>query len=663
MAGRSVGTLTIDIVAGIARLEREMAQVNHTVSNAVSGIKSVLASLGIVVSAGVFANLIRETAQMQDETAKMADRLGLSTQALTGLKHAADLAGVSEQVLTTGMRHMASALMNAAQGSGEAAAALRTLGLSATSLIALPMDRQLEIIVERLGSVENATQRNALAADIFGARASEMLNLIAEGGAGIRQATEDTVAWGLALNRVDAAKIEMANDAVTNAKAAFQGMLSTIAVQLAPIIKALADQFSKAARESGGFKSQIISVMESVTSAIGYAANAVHVFRIAWQVLKESAAIIINFLIQAVAALDRVITDALNKLAGTWFGQKLGITQAQYSRFLTEISEVSANRMEEIREETRALANEPWPREQMMAWLDAVKSATEQAAQTIARNRETLRQEGLAAPTMPEAGEDKETKKYIEQLTRRTIALQEALSTERELEMNRFIEREFLLDEARMREILSEEEYHLLSQRLAEEHQNKLTAIEDEALKKRYGLQQVYRQVTIDSVGFFLGHISQLMMSGSKKQFEIGKVAAIAEATINSYQAAVKAYQSLAGIPIVGPAMGAAAAAAAIAFGMAQVQRIRAQSFTGGGAAGGAVPSYPASPITGEPVGTPGGDIGPAPPVQLQAAPRQEVNIQVRGTIFDAETVRQLMESINEQLGDGVNLNVAIMRA
>jgi len=53
-----------------------------------------------------------------------------------------------------------------------------------------------------------------------------------------------------------------------------------------------------------------------------------------------------------------------------------------------------------------------------------------------------------------------------------------------------------------------------------------------------------------------------------------GKAAAIAAATIDTYQSANASYKSLAGIPIVGPALGAVAAGAAIVSGLATVKKI-----------------------------------------------------------------------------------------
>lgn len=61
-----------------------------------------------------------------------------------------------------------------------------------------------------------------------------------------------------------------------------------------------------------------------------------------------------------------------------------------------------------------------------------------------------------------------------------------------------------------------------------------------------------------------------------------GKAAAIGAATISTYQSATDSYKSLSGIPIIGPALGFAAAGAAIAAGVANVKRISSTKVPGG---------------------------------------------------------------------------------
>jgi hypothetical protein len=77
-----------------------------------------------------------------------------------------------------------------------------------------------------------------------------------------------------------------------------------------------------------------------------------------------------------------------------------------------------------------------------------------------------------------------------------------------------------------------------------------------------------------------------------------GKAFAIAKATIDTYQSAVAAYKSLAGIPVIGPALGAIAAAAAVASGIATVKKIVAVQVPNapGGAGGNLTQTTPSGP-------------------------------------------------------------------
>lgn len=71
------------------------------------------------------------------------------------------------------------------------------------------------------------------------------------------------------------------------------------------------------------------------------------------------------------------------------------------------------------------------------------------------------------------------------------------------------------------------------------------------------------------------------------EESKVGKGFATAQALIDTYSAANSAYSAMAGIPIVGPALGAAAAAAAIAAGIANVKKIWEVDETSGASASG----------------------------------------------------------------------------
>lgn len=84
--------------------------------------------------------------------------------------------------------------------------------------------------------------------------------------------------------------------------------------------------------------------------------------------------------------------------------------------------------------------------------------------------------------------------------------------------------------------------------------------------------------VILSQADKFFGNVAKLQSSNNATMAKVGKAAAIAQAIVNTYQSANAAYASMAGIPYIGPALGAAAAAAAITSGMANVAAIRSQS-------------------------------------------------------------------------------------
>lgn len=111
--------------------------------------------------------------------------------------------------------------------------------------------------------------------------------------------------------------------------------------------------------------------------------------------------------------------------------------------------------------------------------------------------------------------------------------------------------------------------------------------------KARRELDRLEKSSAIEKtklIGDALGQLSSIVGQDTVA----GKAFAIAKSTIDTYQSAVAAYKSLAGIPIIGPALGAIAAAAAVASGIATVKKIVAVQVPN--APAGAGPSLSSTP-------------------------------------------------------------------
>jgi tape measure domain-containing protein len=102
-----------------------------------------------------------------------------------------------------------------------------------------------------------------------------------------------------------------------------------------------------------------------------------------------------------------------------------------------------------------------------------------------------------------------------------------------------------------------------------------------EMAKQRNDVEKMTKEEQIQFGAETYGKMLSDLGTFNKDAFKAAKAFNIAVAIMDTYKAAQGAFTSLVGIPIIGPALGAVAAGAAIAAGMARVSAIRSQSFSG----------------------------------------------------------------------------------
>lgn len=169
-------------------------------------------------------------------------------------------------------------------------------------------------------------------------------------------------------------------------------------------------------------------------------------------------------------------------------------------------------------------------------------------------------------------------------LERNLERIRDALATERELLTTKYEEQQEMLRQAFEKRMLTQDEFQNLSLRSAQEYQDALAEIERAKNSER-----------LNAISGAFGDLSTLMNTENKKLFNIGKAAAIAEATISGYQAATDAWAK--GMKVGGPPVAAAFTAASLAKTGALIAGIASQQIGGGGgtpATGGTTPSVTA---------------------------------------------------------------------
>lgn len=98
-----------------------------------------------------------------------------------------------------------------------------------------------------------------------------------------------------------------------------------------------------------------------------------------------------------------------------------------------------------------------------------------------------------------------------------------------------------------------------------------------EAAKQR--IRESYQQKAAQGFSGMFGNIAKAAQAFGKKGFKVWKAMSMAQALVDTYSSATAAYKAMVGLPVIGPGLAIAAAAAAMAAGMANVAMISKQKY------------------------------------------------------------------------------------
>lgn len=319
MAGE-VRSLWVSLKARTSAFESGMRRARKELGGFVSAIPganllvSKFSAVLTVAGAAGFALWVRRSGEALDATAKFADSLGFSIEKFQALTYAGDLAGVSTEQIETAMRTMTRAVDDASRGTGGAVDAFRRLGISARDLKRLSPDEQVKAIADALAKVPDAATKAALAMEVFGSRSLGVVNLFGGGRKTLDDAEKRLVSLGLTMGRLDVSKVEAANDAFTDLGVIVSGIGQRFAVELAPFIKAAADEAVEWVKRMGGVGNIVSEAIGHAIEGVGFLTRAfsalkavVHGFEVVFLGIANA---FLNVIQQTVGALEWAIKTA-----------------------------------------------------------------------------------------------------------------------------------------------------------------------------------------------------------------------------------------------------------------------------------------------------------------------------------------------------------------
>lgn len=287
MATRSLGTLTVDLIAKTGGFERGMDAAQRRTSRASRQIQSdtermqrsvnnVILAVGAAAAAAgtAIAAIASQTSQMMDETRKLAQATGLTVEAFSELRYVADQNALSQDQLVGALGRLSKGMDDARRGTGEAKRAFDALGVSVTDASGnlKSADEILLDLTEQFSQLEDSTQKSALAAQIFGRSIGpRMVPLLNNGRDGIKQLVDEAHRFGIVIDTEAAKAAERFNDNLTRLNAVKQGLAISLTTALLPAM----EKFSETLVSVSSAVASNADLVEKALTALGATATAV----------------------------------------------------------------------------------------------------------------------------------------------------------------------------------------------------------------------------------------------------------------------------------------------------------------------------------------------------------------------------------------------------
>ncbi|KKL06101.1 hypothetical protein LCGC14_2599400, partial [marine sediment metagenome] len=228
---------------------RKLGRALGKVGTRVKGLAKRLISMrsAVVLAAGVvgLGLLTKKALNTMDTIGKMADAIGISTDALQEYRHAAELSGVATALLDKSLLVATKNIGDLGRSSSELETSLKDLApeLLANMKAASTIEEALRLAFLAMADFSKQAKRSAVSATLFGRGGKLMTNMIRNGSDALREMIRETRTLGLIIPEVLIRNAEEANDQLTR-MTKVMGVQATIMLgTLAPAIIELGNWF------------------------------------------------------------------------------------------------------------------------------------------------------------------------------------------------------------------------------------------------------------------------------------------------------------------------------------------------------------------------------------------------------------------------------------
>lgn len=566
----------VNIIFG-AQTEAAAAKLNGFLGN-LTGKLAGLASLAALERiTSWMVESTQRAIEMADAMGKMAQKTGIAVESMSRLAYAAEIGDVAAGDLQNALKELSNEMVKAGE-SGKS------------------VEEKLLEVADQFERLPDGAQKSARAVDLFGRSGIAMIPFLNEGRDGIRRLMAQADELGVVVGPQFAKNADEFNDNLTRFKKLGEGAFLRLADQILPDLLDLSSRFLAFLKEMDG-KTQAVN---NLAFAFKGLANALREMENGGKLLES----LVKGQVQAgqqgvgnalggslVNLVMGAASQGLNSLAPGKSAGNFVSAEDSAKISLGRLDLADADSTAQYQRRELSLAQYLGKRKALVQ--AAYEVELQLAGNSLAKEEEAAINKQKRLLAIEEDGR-KESERLAKEANQHKLELLDSTISDTARAVNGANTGEEKLRLLRLESDLLAEKAGLLAAIKVEENDTaaqdaKLAAFQANGdaqtqnhkaqLDQRLANEAKYYQGTTD----MLSNFAQIAKAFGKQGLAVWKGFMIAKATMDTYSSAVGAYNSVVGIPYVGPILAPIAAAAAVGAGVANIAQIAAAKFAAGG--------------------------------------------------------------------------------
>lgn len=251
-----VSDIEIRLRADIARLQQDLNQARQSVDNtmsrigsAVKGAAGALAALGLGLSVNAFAQWIKGAIDATDVVSDLSQKTGIAIKDIAGLQLWFQKGGTEAGAFESSMVKLSRKIADGGTEFTKLGIKTRDANGGLRSNVDVLLDS-----ADAFAAMQDGTAKTAIAVELFGKTGAELIPLLNEGSAGLREMNEMAEKLGLTFDQETVDAAGNFNDTLDFLAGAAQGVARQVAAQLLPTLNSLAGSFLTLITEGDGVR-------------------------------------------------------------------------------------------------------------------------------------------------------------------------------------------------------------------------------------------------------------------------------------------------------------------------------------------------------------------------------------------------------------------------